>query len=337
MRINKMQHSKQYEIADILKKNNHFIISSHTHLDGDALGSELALYFMLRQLKKDVKIINQDKTPDIYQFLPGVKDIRCAEELDEDFFFKVKSGTILVILDSSNLERIGNIHIDMNQIEFIVNIDHHPSNTGFGSYNYIDPHASSVGEILYNLGKQMDCTITRQMAVPLYTAIVTDTGSFRYANTRASTFQIAFDLVKLGVNPNRITNYIYNNNEISSLKILGEALRNLRLDSSSKISWTVITRDMLEKTQSKDEEIEGIVDKILSIKKVQVAAFFRETKNGSIKVSFRSKGEYNVDHFAHIFGGGGHANAAGCNIKGTIDKVTQKVISKLQKELNLLN
>ncbi len=307
------------------------------HLDGDALGSELALYFMLKQLEKDVKIINQDKTPGIYQFLPGVKEIICTEGLNKDFTFDMKPGTILVVLDSSNMERIGDIHINMNQVEFIINIDHHPSNTRFGRYNYIDINASSVGEILYRLGKQMACTITKQMAISLYTAIVTDTGSFRYVNTKASTFQAALDLVKLGVNPNRVTDYIYNNNEISSLKILGEALRNLRLDSTSKVSWTVVTRDMLAKTQSKDEEIEGIVDKILSIKKVQVSAFFRETKDGYIKVSFRSKGEFNVDRFARIFGGGGHPNAAGCQLKGTIDEATHIVISKLQKEISFLD
>ncbi len=330
-----MQYNKKHEIADIFKKNNHYIISSHAHLDGDALGSELALYFMLQQLNKDVKIINQDKTPDIYQFLPGTKEIICTEDLKNNFSFDMKPGTILVILDSSNLERIGDIHIDMNQLKFIINIDHHPSNTRFGRYNYVDIHASSVGEILFGLGNQMGCTLTRQIAVPLYTAIVTDTGSFRYVNTRASTFQVAFDLVKSGVNPNRVTNYIYNNNEVSSLKILGEALGNLKLDDSSRISWTFVTRDMLAKTQSKDEQIEGIVDKILSIKKVQVSVFFRETKNDSIKVSFRSKGIFNVDHFARIFGGGGHPNAAGCNLKGSINEVIQTVISKLQKACNV--
>jgi phosphoesterase RecJ-like protein len=330
-----MKYNKQYEIVNVFKKCNHFIISSHINLDGDALGSELALYAMFKQLKKDVKIINQDKTPSIYQFLPGIKEVLHTEgQNKKDFYFDIKPETILVILDSSNLERIGNIHIDMNQIDFIINIDHHPSNTRFGYYNYIDTDASSVGEILFRLGKQMGCTITEQIAVPLYTAIVTDTGSFRYANTRASTFRTAYYLVQSGVNPNRVTDYIYNNKESSSLKLLGEALQNMKLDFSSKISWTIVTRDMIEKTLSKDEESEGIVDMILAIKEVQVSALFRETKNGDIKVSFRSKGEFNVDLFARIFGGGGHPNAAGCQFKEEIKDVTKKVISRLQKELS---
>ena len=329
-----MQNNKLCEIADILKKYNNFVISSHVHLDGDALGSEMALYLMLRQLGKDVRVINQDKTPDIYQFLPCIAEIVCPEKLDEEYFFDIKPKTILVVLDSSNFDRIGKIHIDLKQIDCIVNIDHHPSNALFGKYNYINSHASSVGEILYQLGKQMGCTLNKQMAISLYTAIVTDTGSFRYANTKASTFQIALDLVKLGVSPSRVTGYIYNNNELSSLKILGEALRKMKVDDSSRISWTIVTRDMLTETKSKDEEIEGIVDKILSLKKVKVAAFFRETKDGYIKVSFRSKGEFNVDQFARMFGGGGHPNAAGCSIKGTIKETTKRIISKLQTELD---
>lgn len=332
-----MQRNSQQEIAQIFRKYSHFIISSHIHLDGDALGSELALYFMLKQLKKEAVIINQDIIPDIYRFLPGVKEIISIEESNNRHAYKIQPETVFVVLDSSNLERIGNLGIDMNKIDFIVNIDHHPSNTLFGRYNYIDSNASSVGEILFQLAKQMGCDITYQMAVPLYTALVTDTGSFRYANTNARTFQTALHLVQLGVEPNRITNCIYNNNEISGLRLLGEALSRLKIDSSGRISWTVITRDILSKTQSKDEETEGIVDKILSIKNVQISILFRETKNGHIKVSFRSKDKFNVDSFAGKFGGGGHPNAAGCQLKGTIEKAIKTIISELQRELHLFD
>ncbi|MFW6149387.1 MAG: DHH family phosphoesterase [Atribacterota bacterium] len=328
-----MHGNNLYELTDIIKKSNHFIISSHANLDGDALGSELALYYMLKQLGKDVNIINQDKVPDIYMFLPGAKDIICIDKLDNSFYFSLKPNTILIILDSSNIDRIGNIHIDLPKVETIVNIDHHPSNTLFGNINYVDANASSVGEILYQINNELGCTINKKIAIPLYTAIVTDTGSFRYANTKASTFEIALNLVKAGVNPNLITNYIYNNNKVSTLRLLGSSLINLKLDSSFKISWTVVTRDMLKKTGSKDEETEGIVDRLLSIKKVEVSALFKETKDGDIKVSFRSKGNFNVDQFARLFGGGGHPNAAGCQLKGMIQDAENAIISQLKKEL----
>jgi bifunctional oligoribonuclease and PAP phosphatase NrnA len=322
------------EIAGILNKYDNFIISAHIHLDGDALGSELALNLMLNSIGKNVTVVNQDEAPDIYKYLPGVEEIIHTDKFDKDYFLEVKPKTVLVVLDSSNLDRIGNIHIDLKQIEFIINIDHHCSNTIFGKYNYIDSDASSVGEILYRLGKQLNCSLNKEIAISLYTAIITDTGSFRYENTNADTFKIAFDLVKQGASPSSVADNIYNKNEASGLRLLGEALRQLKTDFSSKISWTVVTRDMLKETNSKDEETEGIVDRILSIKNIKVSAFFRETRDGYIKVSFRSKGDFNVDKFARLFSGGGHPNAAGCNIKGTIHDVTNLVISRLQTEIN---
>ena len=179
----------------------------------------------------------------------------------------------------------------------------------------------------------MDCNITKEMAICLYTAILTDTGSFRYSNTSTNTFRTSLKLVKKGINPSHIAGYIYNNNKLSSLKLLGEALRGVQTDSTSKISWTIVTRKMLNDTQADDEQVEGIVDKILSIKKVQVSVFFRETKDGYIKVSFRSRGNFDVDQFARKFGGGGHPNAAGCNLKYKIEKATHIVITKLQDEI----
>jgi len=329
-----MQHNKLEEIAGILKKYHNFVISAHVHLDGDALGSEMALYIILKEMGKNVQVVNQDKTPDIYKYLPGIEDIICTYELDKDYSLETKPETVLIILDSSNLERIGNIHLNMKNVKFIINIDHHSSNTLFGKYNYVDSDASSVGEILYKLIEQLKQNLNKAMAISLYTAIVTDTGSFKYANTNENTFKIALDLIKHGVSPSCIANYIYNNNKLSSLKILGEALRQLKIDSSLQISWTTVTMNMLKETNSKDEETEGIVDKILSIKNIKVSAFLRETENGYIKVSFRSKGNFNVDNFARQFNGGGHPNAAGCNIKGTIHKVEGLVISRLQDKLS---
>lgn len=321
------------EIASIFKKNKHFLITSHTNLDGDALGSELALYFMLIQLQKDVTIVNQDRIPSIYEFMPGIEKIACSEELEKNYFLNINPDTVLVVLDSSNPERIGDVHQIFNKVKLIVNIDHHPSNTKFGHYNYIDPCSSSVGEIIHLLGQELGCKLNEQIAVPLYTAIITDTGSFRFANTSAKTFYTASLLVEAGAKPHKIANSIYNRNELSGLKILGEALLKLRIDTYSKISWTVITRDIMKKYSAKDEETEGIVDKILSIKDIRVSVLFKEGKKGQNKISFRSKGKFNVDHFSRLFGGGGHPNAAGCQLEGDIKDIENKVITELKKRV----
>lgn len=329
-----MQNKKIREIANIFKEYNNFIITSHVNLDGDALGSELALYFMLKQLQKRVTIINQDRIPYIYSFMPGIGNIICGDMLENNFVPKIKPETVLIVLDSSNLERIGNIGIDLKKTKLIVNIDHHPSNTNYGHINYIDTTSSSVGEIIFHLCTELGCQLTEQVAKLLYAAIITDTGSFRYANTRAETFHSAYLLAKAGANPHLIANYIYNNNELSGLKLLGEALLKLQTDLDSKISWTIVTREMIEHTCAKEEETEGIVDRILSIKCVQVSVLFRETGEGKIKISFRSKGEFNVDCFAKIFGGGGHPNAAGCQLEGNIHTIVEKIVSELKRALD---
>ena len=180
----------------------------------------------------------------------------------------------------------------------------------------------------------LQCKLTEQIATALYTAIITDTGSFRFANTGAKTFYSAFLLVKAGAKPRLIANYVYNNQKLSGLKLLGDALQKLQVDPVSKLSWTIVTRDMIEKNYAKDEETEGIVDKILSIKDIQVSVFFRETSEGKTKISFRSKGKFNVDHFSRIFGGGGHPNAAGCQLEGNINDIVNKVVTALKKALN---
>ena len=330
-----MQQTKISKIAKLINKYHNFIITSHTNLDGDALGSELALYFILKQMGKEAKIVNQDQVPYIYEFMPGVEEIIYAAKYDDkDFTLEIGHDTVLIILDSSNLERIGNIPVEIDKFNLIVNIDHHPSNTNFGHINYIDVNSSSVGEIIFQLGKELDCEITEQIATSLYTAIVTDTGSFRYANTRAETFLTAFYLVKSGAIPHFIANQIYNNNEISALKLLGEALLKIEVHSNSNIAWSIVTREMFEKANAKEEETEGIVDKILSIKKVRVSVLFRETAEGKIKISFRSKDDFNVDLFSRAFGGGGHPNAAGCQLEGNIDNIVKTVIDDLIKALD---
>lgn len=330
-----MQQAQISKIAKIIKKYHNFIITSHTNLDGDALGSELALYFILKQMGKEAKIVNQDQVPYIYEFMPGVEEILCSVKLGKDFVLEIENDAVLIVLDSSNLERIGNIPVEIDKFRLIMNIDHHSSNTSFGHINYIDANSSSVGEIIYQLSKELNCEINEQIAISLYVSIMTDTGSFRYANTRDKTFQTACFLVKAGANPHLIANQIYNNNKISALRLLGETLLKIEIDPNSNIAWSIVTREMFEKNNAREEETEGIVDKMLSIKNIQVSVLFRETAEGKIKISFRSKDDFNVDHFSRAFGGGGHPNAAGCQLEGNRDDIVKTVIEKLAKALNV--
>ena len=200
--------------------------------------------------------------------------------------------------------------------------------------NYIDSSASSVGEIIYEFINFIDSDLLDdKISTSLYTAIITDTGSFRYSNVSSKTFQVAADLTSYKIKPHLIADNIYNRNTYTGLKLLGKALLTLEVDSSNYFSWLTITRKMLNETKAKDEEIEGIIDITTTLNNIEISILFRETKENKIKVSFRSKGNFNVNKFAGKFKGGGHPNAAGCLCSGRLDEIKEKILSELIKEI----
>lgn len=318
------------EITKVLQKNNNFLITSHVNLDGDGIGSELALYFILKKLKKKPIILNQDKLPKIYDFLPSSNKVRYLE----DNCIDPKSIDVGIVLDCSNVKRIGKTYEIFKDIKTIISIDHHKSNENFGSLNYVDSSVSSVGEIIYELIKSINIDLLDEdISTCLFAAIITDTGSFRYSNVSSKTFKIASDLTSFGIKPYLIANNIYNRNTYSGLKLLGEALSTLEMDDSNYISWLTITRKMLNNAKANDEEIEGIIDVATTLDNTEISILFRETKDNKIKISFRSKGNFDVNKFAVKFNGGGHPNAAGCLCSGKMDKIKEKILSELFKEI----
>ncbi|GAH30453.1 unnamed protein product, partial [marine sediment metagenome] len=301
------------EISKALQKNNNFLITSHVNLDGDGIGSELAFYFILKKLKKKPIILNQDKLPKIYDFLPGSNKVHYLD----DNCIDTKSIDVGIVLDCSNVKRIGKTYEIFKNIKTIINIDHHKSNENFGSLNYVDSSVSSVGEIIYELIRSINIDLLDEdISTCLFTAIITDTGSFRYSNVSSKTFKIASDLTSFGIKPYLIANNIYNRNTYSGLKLLGEALTTLEMDDSKYVSWLTITRKMLNNAKANDEEIEGIIDLATTLDNTEISILFRETKDNKIKISFRSKGNFDVNKFAGKFKGGGHPNAAGCLCSG---------------------
>ena len=318
------------EIFKVIQKNNNFLITSHTNLDGDAIGSELALYFILKKLNKKSVILNQDKLPKIYNFLPDINQVHCLENNCID----IKNIDVGIVLDCSNIKRIGKTYEIFKDIKTVINIDHHESNEKYGSLNYIDYSASSVGEIIYELIKFIDIDLLdKDISACLFTAIITDTGSFRYSNTSSKTFEVASRLTFSGIKPHLIANNIYNRNTYSGLKLLGKALLNLEINESNYVSWQTITRKMLHDAKAKDEEIEGIIDVATTLNNVEISILFRETKNNKIKVSFRSKGNFDVNKFAGKFNGGGHPNAAGCVCSGKLDEIKENILSELFNDI----
>lgn len=321
------------EITKVVQMNNNFLITSHMNLDGDGIGSELAFYFILKKLNKNPIILNQDRLPKIYDFLPGSNKVRHLE----DNCIDPKSIDVGIVLDCSNIKRIGKTYEIFKNIETVINIDHHNSNENYGDLNYIDSSASSVGEIIYEFINFIDSDLLDdKISTSLYTAIITDTGSFRYSNVSSKTFKVAADLTSYKIKPHLIADNIYNRNTYTGLKLLGKALLTLEVDSSNYFSWLTITRKMLNETKAKDEEIEGIIDIATTLNNIEISILFRETKENKIKVSFRSKGNFNVNKFAGKFKGGGHPNAAGCLCSGRLDEIKEKILSELLNDIRNL-
>ena len=318
------------EISKVVQKNKNFLITSHINLDGDGIGSELALYFILKKLNKKVIILNQDRLSKIYDFLPGSDKVNYLNNNR----IKPKSIDVGIVLDCSNIKRIGRTYEIFKDIKTIINIDHHKSNENYGNLNYLDCSVSSVGEIIYELITFIDINLLdEKISTCLFTAIMTDTGSFRYSNVSSKTFRVASHLTHHGIKSHLIANNIYNRNTYPGLKLLGKALLNLEINESSCVSWLTVTRKMLNDTNASDEDIEGIIDIATTLNNIEVSILFRETKDNKIKVSFRSKGNFDVNKFAGKFKGGGHPNAAGCLCYGKLDEIKEKILSELFKEI----
>jgi len=318
------------KINRVIQKNKNFLITSHINLDGDGIGSELALYFILKKLNKKVTILNQDRIPKIYDFLPDSDKVQYWNNNR----INPKSIDVGIALDCSSIKRIGRTYEIFKDIKTIINIDHHKSNENFGNLNYLDCSASSVGEIIYELITFLNIDLLdEKISTCLFTAIITDTGSFRYSNVSSKTFGVASHLTRHRIKSHLIANNIYNRSTYPGLKLLGESLLTLEMDDSNYVSWLTITRKMLNDTNANDEDIEGIINIATTLNNVEISILFRETKDNKIKVSFRSKGNFDVNKFAGKFKGGGHPNAAGCLCLGKLDEIKEKILSQLFKEI----
>ena len=321
------------DIFKIIEENNSFLISSHANPDGDAIGSELALFLFLKKLNKKAIIINQDDLPQIFDFLPNSRECMKNKYINNRL---MENTEIAFVLDSSNLNRIGDVQNILQNKKLMINIDHHCSNDSYGKINYIDTSASSTGEIIFDFIDYVNPKLMDDMiATCLFTSIITDTGSFRYENTTEKTFKVVSKLISTGIKPHIISQNIYNTRTFKDLKLLGLALATLETDKNNIVSWVTINNEMLEKTNTVNGNTEGIIEMVTTLKESEVSILFRETDNNSTKVSIRSKGHFNVNKFASEFDGGGHPNAAGCLCSGKIENVKNEILTSLLNKINI--
>ncbi|MDP3804789.1 MAG: bifunctional oligoribonuclease/PAP phosphatase NrnA [Candidatus Omnitrophota bacterium] len=314
------------KVIEAIKKYNKFLITAHINLEGDSIGSQLAMKQLLDSLGKTSVIVDNDPVPEHYKFLPTADKI--SNKIDKNLEFEAA-----LILDCPTLKRIGSVRDLITKDKFVINIDHHISNEKFGNVNWVEPNASSAGEIVYKLFKEMGIKLTKETALSLYIAILTDTGSFNYDNTSGITHEIAGELLGYGLDPARVSEDVYERKSIGDIKFLGMVLSTVKINKRQDVAYLEITRKMMEETGSGTAKSEGFVNYARSINNVKVAVIFREEDSGKVNVSFRSKGEVDVNKIAASFGGGGHVKASGCVIEGSIADAEQKVLAKIEEVL----
>src|SRR5712675_185601 len=263
------------QVVELIENKNRFAITSHIRPDGDSLGSSLGLFWLLRALGKDVEVIMRDSAPPAYQKLPGADTVRVTPAVDRTY-----DGVF--VIECSDIDRPGLIDL---QKQFVVNIDHHSTTELFGTVNWIDSTASAVGEMIYNLCKATGVRVTKEIAECVYTALITDTGSFHYSNTTERTFKVASELVRTGVKPAKTAEAVFASYPWSRIQLMGAVLSTARRDDSGRVACMRQSLEMQQQAQASDEDADGFVNYPLTVEEVEAVAMLKESEPGIYRTS----------------------------------------------------
>jgi phosphoesterase RecJ-like protein len=316
------------EISELFHRFHTIVITTHVNPDGDALGSELAIAASLQQLQKSVTILNHNTTPENYKWMdPGNQILQFNPEKLSKF---ILDADCICIVDTNQPERLRSLEPFVLKSKAVkVVIDHHLDPHPFGDYYLIDNDATSTGEIIYALLRcSKDVKLTKDIASALYTAIMTDTGSFRYPRTDPETHVIASELIAAGADPTEIFSNVYEDWTEGRMRLLGEALDSIRISPNGRVAYMVCTQKMFRDTKTTEVETDNFTVYPMSIRGVTIGILLNELKNG-IKISFRSKGTIPINQLAKEFGGNGHLNAAGARLfDKQLDEILPLVIER---------
>jgi phosphoesterase RecJ-like protein len=321
------------EVKSLLLGATRIALTTHVNPDGDGIGSELALAGVLRQTGKTVTILNHNATPENYAWLdPGAEIIQFSPDRDAD---RLISADLIIILDTNQPDRLRSLEPFVRQSAAPkLIIDHHLSPHPFADHYIIDVEATSTGEILYRILKELPVRITKDISTALYTAIMTDTGSFRYPRTDPETHLITAELLAAGADPSLCFSNVYEQWTTGRMRLLGEVLDSMQTASDGEIAWVICTQKMFRDTGTNEIETDNFTTYPMSIRGVRVGILFNELPDG-VKISFRSKGSIPMNKLATEFGGGGHLNAAGARLFDcTLDDIVPQVIARAQKHLH---
>jgi len=324
------------KIIDKINEADRIIILSHLNPDGDAVGAGLGLFLALNKLNEKFKLADEDYMEKVVRFVlednipRNLRFLEGSEMIEKDEYVESKYDFDLAIcVDAATDERIGGARRHIDRSKFVINIDHHTSNTMYGDINHVEDISSS-SEIIYKLINEMQVEITREIGEALYTGLVNDTGNFAHSNVTPKTFAMAGDLMEKGVDNSKIIREFFQNKNLPSLKLMGMALQEMVFNPEKKFTYFYLSSEALENIEGLKEDAEGIVNLINSYNESEVSLFLRGEPDGSIKGSMRSKHNRDVNEIAGMFGGGGHIKAAGFTSRGlTVEEIVEKVSNKL--------
>jgi phosphoesterase RecJ-like protein len=315
--------SRLAEIRDAVLQRQRFVIASHSRPDGDAIGSELAMRFALHELGKTVTVVARDPAPVQFQVFPGVSEIELTTEVRGEF-------DAAIIMECGDLSRTGLLGLDRY---FVINIDHHIGNTGYGALNWYDETAAACGEMVHDVIVALGVPLTPEIATHLYIAILTDTGGFHFSHITPRTFEICRRCVEAGARPEAIARAVYDSNSIGRLRLMGAVLHGLEFEAGGRAAFATLSLDLMRDTGATPDDADGLINIPLTVKDIQTVVFFKEVSPGTYRISLRSKGDVDVNRVAGAFGGGGHRNAAGCTLSGPLPEVRRTLTAELLRAL----
>jgi len=308
------------KIWNKIVESDNIVLISHVNPDGDALGSSLSMYNILKNMGKNVTICNMTDLASYLDFLPNFDKVKKTLP---------KKIDLMISFDCGSFDRLG---IDRRDY-FLINLDHHISNTNYGDMNLIE-EAASTSQVVFNILEANKVDIDKDSATCIYTALVTDTGNFQYESVTAEVFRIASELVKCGASPEFVSKMLYERDRLSRLRFLAKALDTLELHLEGKVGVVEVTNELMQITGAIKDDTDGLVNMVRKLESVEVSLMLREEEDGSIKISLRSKNYVDVSKIAVKYGGGGHIRASGATIKDkTFNEIKEMVISDIKEQL----
>jgi phosphoesterase RecJ-like protein len=306
-------------IEDYLSRPEPVLVCSHRDPDGDSIGCQLAFYDFLRQRRKGIVVCNHGELPLKYRFLDPRGIVKQPEAV------KPRPWSAVVIFECSNLDRVGDVQRLLAPETPLINVDHHLGNTRFGTVNWVDPAASACGEMVYRLVRAMGGRITRQPAESLLTSIITDTGRFHYQSTSPATMRIVAELMEAGVDLKKLTDRLFFSFPEPQFRFVNRVLDRADILDDGRICLLKVRRRDALKYGVLYRDLEGLADCTLTLAGVKIGALLKEMKNGWTKISLRSTGRLSIVPLARHFAGGGHPNAAGCQIDKPFDQAVEEL------------